>query len=71
MRTDTEAVEFWGKKKVCPVTSMSSSGLDRAVASGGFPKPVRLSRNRVAWVAAEVRAWMEQRIAQRDRAEVA
>jgi predicted DNA-binding transcriptional regulator AlpA len=33
----------------------------RLMASSGFPKPLILSANSIAWVAAEVRAWLENR----------
>jgi predicted DNA-binding transcriptional regulator AlpA len=33
-----------------------------------FPKPVKLSAVRNAWRADEIDAWIEQRIAERDRA---
>ena len=36
-----------------------------------FPKPVRTGPNSVAWVAAEVDRWIEQRIADRDASLVA
>jgi prophage regulatory protein len=50
---------------------MSSATVDRAVAEGRFPRPVRLSRNRVAWIAGEVKAWMADRVAERDRDQAA
>lgn len=31
-----------------------------------FPKQVKITANRVGWVAAEVNAWIEQRMAARD-----
>jgi len=40
-------------------TSWSRATLRRRVASGDFPKPVRLGPNRIAWREAEVNAWME------------
>ena len=35
--------------------------------AGKFPKPVKLSAVRNAWRADEIDAWIEQRIAERDR----
>jgi prophage regulatory protein len=34
-----------------------------------FPKRVQLGPNRVAWVEREIEAWLQQRIADRDRLE--
>lgn len=36
------------------------------IAEGTFPKPVSLGGRAVAWVEAEVTAWMHARIASRD-----
>lgn len=33
------------------------------VKAGGFPKPIKLSANTTAWIAAEVEAWAQARIA--------
>lgn len=33
---------------------------------GKFPKRVRLGERRIAWVANEIDAWIEERIAERD-----
>ncbi len=62
----SEPLEFWRKTRTCEVTSMSPATVDRAVAEGKFPKPVRISRNRVAWVAAEVQGWMAERLSERN-----
>lgn len=34
---------------------------------GGFPKPVQISPRRVAWVEAEIDAWIAARVAERDQ----
>ena len=46
----------------------SAAHLLRLEAAGRFPKRVRLSRLRVAWVRQEVFAWIEQRAAERPKA---
>lgn len=38
----------------------------RLEAAGKFPKRVKLGQCRVAWVAEEVQAWIDERIASRD-----
>jgi predicted DNA-binding transcriptional regulator AlpA len=35
--------------------------LRRWILSGHFPQPVRLGGNSIAWLAADVRAWLESR----------
>jgi prophage regulatory protein len=46
-------------------TSMSKTSLYREIAAGRFPKPCRIGAKRVAWVEAEVTAWVEQAAAAR------
>lgn len=47
---------------------LSRSELYRRIASGEFPRPVKLGARASGWVEAEVTAWVEGRIAQRDAA---
>jgi prophage regulatory protein len=48
---------------VVEVTSLSRAYIWDAVAKGRFPKPVRISVNRVAWPASTVAAWIAEKIA--------
>jgi hypothetical protein len=36
------------------------------IIEGLFPKPIRISRGRVAWSEAEIAAWQRARIQERD-----
>ncbi len=45
---------------------MMKVATDPAYAHLNFPKPVRLGKNSVAFIEAEIDAWMESRIAERD-----
>ena len=45
---------------------MMKVATDPAYAHLNFPKPVRLGKNSVAFVEAEIDAWIESRIAERD-----
>ncbi len=47
-------------------TGLPVSSLYLLIAQGRFPKPVPISERSVGWVEAEVDAWLEARIAQRD-----
>lgn len=57
---------FWRLPLVIKSTGLSRSTILRKVDAGEFPRPVRLSANSVAWVAAEVERWAADRIAERD-----
>ena len=46
----------------------SFAHIARLEAAGQFPQRVRLGACRVAWVAEEVEAWIDERIATRDTA---
>ena len=46
----------------------SRSQLYRLIRAGKFPKPIRLSENRVAFCEHEIDAWIELKIAERDAA---
>lgn len=45
---------------------MSRTQLYRLINAGEFPKPVPIGRQRVAFVEAEVAAWIENRLRLRD-----
>jgi prophage regulatory protein len=40
--------------------------VEALIAEGRFPKPVRLSTRRIAWLESEIIAWQQERIAERD-----
>lgn len=48
------------------LTSLSRTAIFKLRSQGKFPKAVPLGEKRVAFVRAEVAAWVEQRIAQRE-----
>ena len=43
----------------------SRAQLHKMVARGGFPRPIKISTHRSAWVASEIDAWLEARMAER------
>lgn len=63
-----EVFHLMSIKDVCRVTSLSRSTLWKKVQAGQFPKPISLSDDgiRKAFLAYEVKDWMESRIALRD-----
>ncbi len=48
--------------EVCRRTGLSKSQIHRLASEMGFPKPIRLSKRAVAFVAADVEAWLQERI---------
>jgi predicted DNA-binding transcriptional regulator AlpA len=46
----------------------SRSTLQSMIEEGLFPKPIRVSRGRVAWSALEIAAWQQARMKERDDA---
>ena len=52
-------------KDAAEMTSLSRQLLSAMAAEGLFPQPVKLGKMRVAYVRAEVEAWIDKKIAQR------
>ena len=52
------------RREVQNMTSLSASAIYRLMQSGLFPRPIRISPMRVAWLRREVRGWIDQRIAE-------
>ena len=48
-------------KMVCQATGLSRSTIYRRVADGEFPKPVKISKGRVAWRERDLLSWLESR----------
>lgn len=48
-------------------TGLGRSAIYDAIAHGAFPVPVKLGPRAIAFVAAEIDAWIAQRIAERDQ----
>lgn len=53
--------KFLTPKRVCEIVAFSRATLDRQVAAGEFPAPIRLTKRRIAFREAEVFAWMDER----------
>jgi prophage regulatory protein len=52
---------------VCKRTSLSRTQINSYRAQGRFPRAVSLGFKRIAFVATEVEAWINERIAARDQ----
>ncbi len=49
-------------RAACTLTTLSRSTIWRAGKAGTFPKPVRLTRGRVAFSEREIAKWIEERL---------
>lgn len=58
------------KAVVLSICSLSEKGLHLRLAAGTFPKPVYLDARNPAWLASEVRTWIENLKRQRDEGHV-
>ena len=47
-------------------TGLRKSSIYQKIETGEFPLPVKLSNKSVAWVEAEVEAWIAMKVAARD-----
>lgn len=55
--------KFLSPKAVCEKISISRSTLDRLVAAGQFPSPIRVTQSRLAFSEHAVEAWMQEKVA--------
>jgi prophage regulatory protein len=53
-------------REVRELTGLSKTGLERLIREGKFPKPLKISTRAAGWPLHEVRAWIAQRISERD-----
>jgi len=56
------------EKEVRERVRLGRSSIERKMADGTFPRPIRLSERAKGWFEDEVNAWLEARAAERDRA---
>lgn len=54
--------QFLSPSAVCDKVALSRATLDRMVAAGRFPKPIKLTERRLAYNQADVEAWMMERL---------
>ena len=56
-----EKPNLLNRQKVQSKTTLSRSSIYELIARGEFPKPVKISGRRVAWLESSVDAWIESR----------
>lgn len=54
--------EMWRLTEVRKCVPLSKPTIYRLIAEGRFPRPVGLTPGTSAWLASEVREWLEERI---------
>ena len=58
-----EKPNLLNRQKVQSKTTLSRSSIYELIARGEFPKPVKISGRRVAWLESSVDAWIHSRTA--------
>lgn len=53
------------KRAVLKQIPISSATMWRTINAGGFPKPVRIGKRRVAWLQTEIDDWLAERMEER------
>lgn len=66
--TGTKLRRFLRRATVQDVTGLPESSLYRLIADGKFPKPIKLSEHRVAWLEDDIANWQAERLADRSAA---
>lgn len=54
--------KFLKLAKVAEITSLGETSIKRLINKGQFPKPIKLSARRNAWLEHEVHDWMKKKI---------
>lgn len=62
-----EGKEFWRLPRVKQKCGLAKSTIYAEIASGKFPKPLRVSSRSVAWLSCEIMAWIELKISERGK----
>ncbi|SFQ06756.1 transcriptional regulator, AlpA family [Nitratireductor indicus] len=59
-------MKFLKMNEVVQRIGLNKASIYRLMAAGEFPRSVKISEIRVAWIESEVDAWMAERVAARD-----
>jgi prophage regulatory protein len=63
---EKQEIQLVSLKRVCELTSLSRTGVNKARAGGRFPQAIELDGRRVAFVRREVEEWIASKVAARD-----
>ncbi len=53
------------RTEVEAITGLSRSSIYAQMANGNFPKPINIGERAVGWIAEEITAWIESKLANR------
>lgn len=56
------------KRAVLKQIPISGATMWRGIATGDFPKPIRIGKRRVAWLQTEIDDWLTERLVERGSA---
>lgn len=59
------------KKQLLELIGLRRTALSDAIKAGRFPAPIKIGPRAVGWLAEEIAAWQQNKIADRDRARAA
>ncbi len=62
----SEGKRIFRRRDLPAVTGLGLSTIYELIAAGDFPKPIKLGRRAVGWPEAEIDAWRDARVAERD-----
>ena len=68
---DTDKAELIRLPQVEAMTGRKRSSIYEDMAAGRMPKPIKVGPRAVAWLRADIEAWLAERVAERDTAKVA
>ena len=66
--TTVPAPVIYRKAALLQMLGVSASWIEREVAEGRFPRPIRLSKRAVGWLSADVTTFLVAKAAERDAA---
>jgi prophage regulatory protein len=62
---DTRRTRILRRPEVQALVGLRRSAIYAAIASGTFPRPIRLTERAVGWIESEITTWIESRVAER------
>ena len=62
MQNQTVLPRLISRLQVEQITSLSRSSIYLLMSENRFPKSIKIGNKRVAWVAEEINAWIDERI---------